>query len=128
MKFLYLIVFCCGLFAIPACQSGNQASNGPTLKGSYDAQIITDLQDLEIQTMTKSAKIKFTFNEDNTAIYEAKIMTNDIHTQGKYRIAGDSLFIYDLGEVPDGKFKLTAKGDNQWVISGSGNFLLTPSK
>lgn len=111
--------------------SGTEAGSTPTYQnivGQYKADIITDSNDPEIQQMSKSANIKFTFNDDKTVVYEAKIMTNDIHTTGKYRLSNDSIFLYELGSIPDGRFKLTALDQGKWKLNGSGNFILNPIK
>ncbi|GAA5222425.1 hypothetical protein GCM10025777_30560 [Membranihabitans marinus] len=120
-----------------SCNSENSKQNGSNtdtdskvnyqnIVGQYKADIITDSNDPEILTMSKSANIKFTFNDDKTVVYEAKIMTNDIQTTGKFRLSNDSIFLYELGNVPDGYFKVTPLDQGKWQLNGSGNFILNP--
>lgn len=120
-----LFLSCTIMAGLLSCSSSNESLE-KELIGKYSGQVISSSFNPEVQSMARSTSVRFEFNADNSAVYETSAMGQNRKAEGKFRIQNDSLFIYDLGVVPDGYFKITKLKNGQWKLNGIGNFLLTP--
>ncbi|WP_236975991.1 hypothetical protein [Membranihabitans maritimus] len=120
-----LLLFIMIISGLISCSSSNDSLE-KELIGKYNGQVISASFNPEVKSMAQSTRVKFEFNADNTAVYETSAMGQNRRAEGKFRVQNDSLYIYDLGVVPDGYFKLTKLDNGQWKLNGIGNFLLTP--
>ena len=119
---IWLVFLSPGLFS---CASQKDGPRVHIEQGSYQAVVKADQLDETTRAYSMTSQIGFTFEKDNTFIYNVRAMGKEVDDVGKWEIKGDSLYIFDLERGPNSVFHILELSPGQYEIKGPNHFTLT---
>lgn len=129
IKSTVVLVLCAGLLVACVSQQGGQNKNQIVVEeGTYRAVISKSNMDETTKAYSMTSEIDFTFEKDHKFIYKVRAMGKKADDVGKWKIDGDSLYLFDLERGPNSVFHIEKISAGQFEIDGPNKFTLTKSE
>ena len=120
---IVLLSWCCGMK-----DAGEQKSDFEIEAGTYKAVINPVNMDESLRVYAEVSEVFFSFEPDQTFLYQVRAMGNEMDDVGKWEIRGDSMYIFDLGRGPNTAFKMNEVGEGQFELIGPNHFVLSKTE
>lgn len=90
----------------------------------YKATINLDHVPDSLRGFSMVSEVYFGLEEENRFVYSVNAMGKTMDDVGQWAVKGDSLYIFNLGQGPNSRFKIDPNDDGTFNLYGPNNFIL----